>query len=70
MPISYQPLREYMRANGISYYKLGNEGIDPQTQQRIRHDKPLSTTTIEALCRILNCQPGDIMEYIPENNEA
>jgi len=66
VPISYRPLREYMRENGISYYRLGNEGVDPQTQQRIRHDKPLSTTTIEALCRILGCQPGDIMEYIPD----
>ena len=53
-----------MRKNDISYYRLGNEGNDPQTQQRIRHDKPLSTTTIEALCRILGCQPGDLMEYI------
>ena len=55
-----------MLENGISYYRLGNEGIDAQTQQRIRHDKPLSTTTIDALCRILGCQPGDIMEYIPD----
>lgn len=55
-----------MRENGISWYRLGNEGIDPQTQQRIRHDRPLSTTTIEALCRILHCQPGDLMEYIAE----
>jgi len=69
VPISYRPLREYMREHGFSYYKLGNEGIDAQTQQRIRHDKPVSTTTIESLCRILNCQPGDIMEYIPENKE-
>ena len=55
-----------MRENGISWYRLGNEGIDPQTQQRIRHDRPLSTTTIETLCRILHCQPGDLMEYIAE----
>ena len=55
-----------MNERGISYYRLGNEGIDPQTQQRIRHDRPLSTTTIEALCRILHCQPGDLMEYISE----
>ena len=58
-----------MRENGISWYRLGNEGIDPQTQQRIRHDRPLSTTTIEALCRILRCQPGDLMEYVPADDE-
>ena len=27
-----------------------------------------STHTIETFCRILNCQPGDIMEYIEEND--
>lgn len=66
MPISYRPLRETMKAHGISYYRLGNEGIDPQTQQRIRHDLPITTTTIEQLCRILDCQPGDLMEYIED----
>lgn len=69
MPISYRPMREFMKAHGISYYRLGNEGIDPQTQQRIRHDLPLTTTTIDLLCRIMDCQPGDLMEYVPEKEE-
>lgn len=24
-------------------------------------------TTLEAICKTLNCQPGDILEYVPEN---
>lgn len=70
MPISYEPMREYMRTHDISYYRLGNEGIDPQTQHRIRHDLPITTTTIERLCRILECQPGDLMEYIPDKENG
>ena len=69
MPISYRPMREYMAENHITYYRLGNEGIDAKTIHRIRHDKPLTTTTIEKICRIMNCQPGDLMEYIDENDE-
>lgn len=66
MPISFRPMREYMAKNSISYYKLGNEGIDAQTLQRIRHDLPITTKTLGMLCEIMNCQPGDLMEYVRE----
>lgn len=26
-------------------------------------------STLEAICRTLNCQPGDIIEYIPDGEE-
>jgi len=66
MAISFQPMREYMHKNHISYYRLGNEGIDSQTLQRIRHDQPITTTTLGMLCKIMHCQPGDLIEYIEE----
>ena len=25
-------------------------------------------STLEAICKALNCQPGDILEYVPDNN--
>lgn len=62
-------MREYMAENHITYYRLGNEEIDAKTMHRIRHDQPLTSTTIEKLCRIMNCQPGDLMEYIDEKDE-
>lgn len=52
-----------MEKRGISYYYLSNQGIDAQTLQRIRHDRPVTTATIGRLCEILNCQPGDLIEY-------
>jgi len=33
------------------------------------HAKAIRFSTLEAICRALECQPGDIMEYIPENRE-
>ena len=30
------------------------------------HAKALRFTTLEAICRALDCQPGDILEYVPE----
>lgn len=70
MSISFRPMREYMKINNISYYRLGNEGIDAQTLQRIRHDQPITTTTLGMLCRIMKCQPGDLIEYIEDDPDA
>lgn len=39
------------------------------TLQHIRKDEPISTKSIEKLCEALNCQPGDIMEYIEDETE-
>lgn len=32
--------------------------------------KAVRFSTLEAICRVLNCQPGDILEYVPKNNET
>ena len=70
MPISFRPMREFMDKNNISYYYLGNEGIDAQTLQRIRHDKSITTATLGNICKIMNCQPSDLIEYIPEKESS
>ena len=70
MAISFRPMREYMEKHRISYYRLGNEGIDAQTLQRIRHDQPITTTTLGTLCKIMDCPPGDLIEYIKETPDA
>ncbi len=31
--------------------------------------KAVRFTTLEAICRALHCQPGDILEYVEENEE-
>ena len=30
--------------------------------------KAVRFSTLEAICEALNCQPGDIVEFVPENN--
>ncbi len=34
------------------------------------HAKAIRFSTLEAICKALNCQPGDIMEYVPDNEEV
>ena len=63
MPISFAPMRDYMKSHGISYYYLSNQGIDAQTLQRIRHDQPITTSTLGKLCEIMQCAPGNLICY-------
>ena len=59
-----------MEKNHISFYRLANSGIDAQTLQRIRHNKPVTTSTLGRLCFIMNCQPSDLIEYHRDDNDA
>ena len=33
------------------------------------HAKALRLSTLDALCRALDCQPADILEYVPDTQE-
>ena len=43
-----------------------NRIISEGTLQKLRENSAVSTESIAALCAALDCQPGDIMEYVPE----
>lgn len=31
--------------------------------------KAMRFSTLEAICKALNCQPGDILEFVPDDEE-
>jgi putative transcriptional regulator len=52
---------------GYSTYKIKQEKIFNQSQlQQIRDHKLLTQEALNKVCTLLNCQPGDILEYIPD----
>lgn len=54
-----------MEKKGIKKIDLRrNFGIHPTTIQKIVAGETINTDTIIILCSVLDCQPGDIMEYI------
>ncbi len=62
--ITYKPLWELLKERGISTYSLiYTYGINSYTIDRLRHDKPLKTTTIDNLCNRLHCNITDVMEH-------
>lgn len=62
----YTPFWETLKASTESTYTLiKNHHISSSTIDKLRKNKPLNTTTINDLCRILNCDVDGIMKYIP-----
>lgn len=63
--IIYDNLWKVMKEKGISQYALIKKyGISPAQITRLKRNESVSTHTIDTFCRILDCQVGDIMEYI------
>ena len=69
--ISYDGLWEVMNEKGISQYALiKKHKVSPAQITRLKRNESVSTHTIDTFCRILNCQVGDIMKYIPDTEES
>lgn len=65
--ISYSPLWATMERLGASTYTLQVKGgISSSTVRRLKAGESVSTNTLDALCKILNCEIDDIIEYVPD----
>ncbi len=69
MPIRYKiDILSALKEAGYNTSKLRKEKIMGEaTLQKIRTGEIVSYKNIEIICDLLNCQPGDIFEFIPEN---
>ncbi len=68
--ISYEPFWRTLQASEESTYSLIKiHRISSSTIDKLRKNKPLNTTTINDLCRILNCRVEDVMQYTPNPND-
>lgn len=66
--ISYAPLWKTMEKCGATTYILQVKGgISSSTIRRLKAGESVSTNTLEALCRILDCSIIDIVTYLPDD---
>lgn len=62
--ISFAPFFLTLKKKGISTYKLINQfGISRSLIDRLKHNKPITTVTLNDLCTYLNCEIQDIVEF-------
>ena len=62
--IGYEPFWKTLKNSNETTYTLINKyHISSATIDKLRKNKPLTTTTLNDLCRILNCPLDEIAEY-------
>jgi len=65
--ISYEPLYLTLKIRNISTYRLIKDyGISRSLLDRLKHNKPISTVTLNDLCTILHCRVEDIILFIED----
>ena len=58
-----------LKQSGWSTYRLGAKGeriFGERTIQNLRSGKPVTLEVIARICSLLGCQPGDILEYVED----
>ncbi|MEE3334239.1 MAG: helix-turn-helix transcriptional regulator [Ruminococcus sp.] len=74
MAISMMKLQDIMDEKGIKKFDLRKAGFNPNIIDKVlsgtlNKSKRVDTETINRLCKFLNCQPADIMEYVEDSGE-
>lgn len=68
--IVYTPFWQTLKQSKESTYTLINRyHISSSTIDKLRKNKPINSTTVNDLCRILQCSVSEIMEYIPSDED-
>lgn len=68
--IVYNRFWATLKASAQSTYTLINKHhISSSTIDKLRKNKPLNTTTLNDLCRILDCRLEDIAEYVHSDDD-
>lgn len=70
MPMRYKfDIIAALREKGYKSTRIKKEKIlSESTMQKFRTGEMVSTDNITRLCRLLECQPGDILEYVPDED--
>ena len=59
-----------LKEHGYTSYRLRQEKILGQaTMQQLRRGELVSWENLSRICGLLNCQPGDLLQYVPSEAE-
>ncbi len=68
--IVYDKFWKTLKRKSVStYYLINTCKISSSTLTRLRRNEPLSTVTLNDLCRILECSLDEIAEYVPSKED-
>lgn len=68
--IDYSPFwKTLKKSKETTYTLIKNHNISSAIIDKLRKNKPMNTTTLNDLCRILNCKLEEIARYVPSDND-
>ena len=68
--ITYEPFYKTMKDRGMTTYKLIRDfNISRSLIDRLKHNKPISTVTLNDLCNILGCDVDGIIHHEPDETD-
>ena len=70
MPLVYKmDVLQALKDKGFTTYKLRHDKLlSESTLQKLRTNKGIAWENIETLCKLLDCQPSDLIEYVKEES--
>ncbi len=68
MPLVYKTdIMNALKDKGFTSYKLRHDKLlSESTLQKLRNQEPLAWKNLETLCKLLECQPADLIEYVED----
>ena len=70
MAVSYNKLWKFLVDKKMSKADLRKAAdVAPNTMTKLRRDEPVTLAILGKICKVLECDYGDIMTYVPDRNE-
>jgi len=67
--ISYKPFQKMLIDKGLRKQRvMADTGISNATMAKLNTNSYVSLEIIDKLCKSLNCQPGDLIEHVQDEN--
>lgn len=71
MAVSYNKLWKLLVDKKMSKADLRKaSGVSPNTMTKLRRDEPVMLSVLDKICSTLNCNYGDVMDYIPDEERS
>jgi len=68
--ISYKPFQKMLIDKGLKKQQvMADAGISNATMAKLNTNSYVSLEIIDKLCQALSCQPGGLLEYVPDENK-
>ena len=69
--ISYEKILKLFDERKITSYTMKKDNVIGQASwKKIHEGGHIDTRTLDALCNYLDCQPGDLLEFVKDSEGA